>query len=150
MNVAALQLTIERTANGYVVTYDDPRGRGVKNRNGEPLSLDKTLARVKEALEELPPTPDAPLSKRYAKELKALEKLSDEELEAWGQTFMPEAHERRFGVLLRKEAQGRLTEKERRELNVLSEEFLRISALKTRAYSLWLKRREKKPTRASR
>ncbi|MCS6861339.1 MAG: hypothetical protein NZT92_13570 [Abditibacteriales bacterium] len=148
--MAALQVTIERTTDGYIVTYDDLYGRGVKNRPRKPLSLDKALARVKEALERLPPTPDVPLSQRYAKELKALERLSDAELEAWGQTFMPKAHERRFSVLLRKAAQGRLTEKERRELEVLSEEFLRISALKTRASALQQKRREKTSTPASR
>ncbi len=148
--MAALQLTIERTPDGYLVSYGELRGRGAKNRNGKPLPLDKALAHVKEALEELPPTPGAPLSKRYAKELKALEKLSDAELEAWGQTFMPKAHERRLNALMRKEAQGRLAEKERHELDALGEEFLRISALKTRAYSLWLKRREKEQTKGLR
>jgi hypothetical protein len=148
--MAALQLTIERTADGYFVSYTDPQGRSVKNGDDKPLPLEKTLACVKAALEELPPTPAVPLSKRFAKELKALEKLSDAELEAWGQTFMPKAHERRFGVLLRKEAHGRLTAKERRELDELGEEFLRISALKTRAYSLWLQRHEKQPAQGTR
>jgi hypothetical protein len=142
--MAALQLTIERTADGYLVSYRDTYGRGAKNGNRKPLPLGKALAYVKAVLEELPKTPDIPLSKRYTKELKALEKLSNAELEAWGQTFMPKTHERRFGVLLRKEARGRLTQKERSELDTLGEEFLRISALKTRAYSLWLRRREKK------
>lgn len=148
--MAALQLTIERTPDGYLVSYGGAQGRGTKNRKGKPLPLDKALAHVKEALEELPPTPGASLSKRYAKELKALEKSSDAELEAWGQTFMPKAHERRFGVLLRKETQGRLTDKERCELDALGEEFLRISALKTRARSLRLKRREAQQTKGTR
>jgi len=142
--MAVLQLTIERMADGYQVSYTEPSRRGVKNGHGKPLPLDKALARVKAALEELPKTSDVPLSKRYGKELKALEKLTDAELEAWGQAFMPKADERRFNHLLRREAHGRLTAKERKELDLLGEEFLRISALKTRAYALWLQRREKK------
>jgi hypothetical protein len=76
------------------------------------------------------------LTQRYAQELKALGRLSDEELEAQAQAFMPKAHEQRWGVLMRKEAQGRLTAAERRELETLGEEFLKISALKTRAQRL--------------
>jgi hypothetical protein len=87
-------------------------------------------------MEELEPSPHRPLTQRYAQELKALGRLSDEELEAQAQAFMPKAHEQRWGVLMRKEAQGRLTAAERRELETLGEEFLKISALKTRAQRL--------------
>ncbi|MBM3236509.1 hypothetical protein FJZ31_09440 [Candidatus Poribacteria bacterium] len=132
-----LQLTIQHTADGY-------RVHGLEEGDRKALTLGEALIRVKVALEQLEPSPRLSLSKRYAKELKALEKLSDEELEAQAQAFMPKCLERRWGALMREEAQGRLTVAERSELEGLGEEFLRISAMKVRAQRLLEERRTKR------
>ncbi len=131
--MGSLQLTIERTAEGYRVS-------GLAN--GEVLPLNQALEQVKTVLEGLEPEPrfeslpqpwDTPAMRE---ELAAMAFLDDTALQAIANLMMTRPQQRRYTTLLCREAQGKLTPTQRRELLELGDEFLRISILKSRAYAL--------------
>jgi hypothetical protein len=91
-----------------------------------------------------PPVDDAPEYLRA--DLKALERLSNEELRRMAESHLEPARQRKLDRLVGKRDEGRLTAKDRRELDTLLEEGQRLLVLKAHAWVLLKWRGEPVPT----
>jgi hypothetical protein len=80
----------------------------------------------------VPPLPDD-LPPEIAAEVTPWALLDDEALRAIADAFLPPKHQHRFTTLLRKEAEGRLSARERQEWEALQQEYLRVSRNKAKA-----------------
>jgi hypothetical protein len=80
----------------------------------------------------VPPLPND-LPPEMAAELAPWTLLDDEALRAIADAFLPPKQQQRFTLLLRKEAEGRLSAREREKWEALKEEYLRVSRNKAKA-----------------
>ena len=80
----------------------------------------------------LPPLPDD-LPSEVAADLARWALLNDEALRAIAEAFLPPKRRRRYTPLLRKEAEGRLSDREREEWEALRREYRHISENKANA-----------------
>jgi len=80
----------------------------------------------------VPPLPDD-LPPEVAAELAPWVLLDDEALRAIADALLPPKQQQRFTTLLRKEAEGRLSARERQEWETLQQEYVRVSRNKAKA-----------------
>jgi hypothetical protein len=83
----------------------------------------------------LPPPPET-LPQEDAADLARWALLDDETLRAIAEAILPPPQQRRFTTLLRKEAAGRLSAREREEWQALQHTYLRLSRNKAKAQFL--------------
>jgi hypothetical protein len=95
----------------------------------------------------LPPLPQT-LSQEDAADLARWALLDDETLRAIAEAMLPPPQQRRFTTLLRKEAAGRLSVREREEWQALQHTFLRVSRNKAKAQFLLEQRTEARKVQA--
>jgi hypothetical protein len=88
------------------------------------------------ALEAALPPPPETLPQEDAADLARWALLDDEVLRAIAEAILPPPQQRRFTTLLRKEAAGRLSAKEREEWQALQHAYLRVSRNKAKAQFL--------------
>ena len=88
------------------------------------------------ALEAALPLPPETLPQEDAADLARWALLDDETLRAIAEAMLPPPQQRRFTTLLRKEAAGRLSAREREEWQALQHTYLRVSRNKANAQFL--------------
>jgi hypothetical protein len=107
---------------------------------------------MKELIQEVvcdgqPPPPSVDDAPEYLRaDLKALEKLSNEELRRVAESHLEPAKQRKLSRLLDKNQAGTITEKERQQMDELLHEGQRLTVIKAHAWVLLKWRGERIPT----
>ncbi|MBI1923900.1 hypothetical protein HYR99_06580 [Candidatus Poribacteria bacterium] len=118
------------------VTLQLPEGiyeRVKRTAEATKLPVEEVLVKTIEAV--MPPSvDDLPLS--YREEFIAMESLNDDELLKVAESVMSPTQQRRYSLLLRKNQNGTLPEKERAQLAQLGTEARQLTLRKAHAYAL--------------